>query len=103
VDHLTGRAWLRSPEEETGSVRVYRPKGYPFPPARGREGLVFHDDGRFEYLVPGRDDRPGGETGRWQVEAEGPGRVRADVGGQVVELRIADVAEDVLRLEWLIP
>jgi hypothetical protein len=102
VEHLTGRAWLRSPEEETGSVRVYRPKGYPFPPARGREGLVFHDDGRFEYLMPGRDDRPGGATGRWQAEAEG-GRVRAAVAGQVVELRITDVAQDVLRLEWLIP
>ena len=102
MEHLTGRAWLRSPEEETGSVRVYRPKGYPFPPARGREGLVFHDDGRFEYLMPGRDDRPGGATGHWQAEAEG-GRVRADVAGQVVELRITDVAEDVLRLEWLIP
>jgi hypothetical protein len=102
VEHLTGRAWLRSPEEETGSVRVYRPKGYPFPPARGREGLVFHDDGRFEYLMPGRDDRPGGATGRWQAEAEG-GRVRADVAGKVVVLRITDVAQDVLRLEWLIP
>ena len=52
-------AWLRSPEEETGDVRVYRPEDHPFPPARGREGLTFHSDGRFDYRAPGR----GGDLG----------------------------------------
>jgi hypothetical protein len=101
VEHLTDRVWLRSHEEEKGSVRVYRPEGFAFPPARGREGLVFHEDGRFGFLTPGRADRPGGETGLWEIDRTGGDRVRADVAGQAVELRIVDVAEDMLRLEWL--
>ncbi len=101
MEHLTGRLWLRSHEEENGSVRVYRPEGFPFPPARGREGLVFHRDGRFDHLTPGPADRPSAEAGCWQFDRPGGDRVRADVAGQVIELHLVDVAEDGLRLEWL--
>jgi hypothetical protein len=103
VEHLTGRVWLRSHEEETGQVRVYRPEGYAFSPARGREGLTFHGDGRFEYLHPGRGDRPGMETGTWRFEAPGGDRVVADVAGETIGLRIVEAAPEVLRLEWLAP
>ena len=93
------RTWLRSPEEEEeeeehGGGRVYRPEGHPLPPARGREGLTFHRDGRFDYRAPGR---AGTETGTWQ---DVPGGVRADVAGQRFALRITEVGADVLRLEW---
>lgn len=91
---LTDRTWLRSPEEEQGAVRVYRPEGYPFPPARGREGLTFHSDGRFDYRAPGR---AGTATGTWQAA---PGGVRVDIAGQQILLRIREVGDDVLRLEW---
>jgi hypothetical protein len=104
VEHLTDRVWLRSHEEETGPVRVYHPEGrHAFPPARGREGLVFHEDGRFDYLHSGRGDRPVGETGTWRLEAASGDRVVADVAGQPIELRIAEASPDVLRLEWLSP
>jgi hypothetical protein len=101
VSLLTDRVWLRSHEEERGAERVYRPESYPFPPARGREGLVFHADGRFEYLGPGRDDRAGGASGRWRFEPDGGDRVVAAVAGQVIDLRITQVTTDVLRLQWL--
>jgi hypothetical protein len=91
---LTDRVWLRSPEEERGAVRVYRPEDHPFPPARGREGLTFHDDGSFVYRAAGR---AGEEAGRWQRTPDG---VRVDVAGQVIPLRITEVGDDVLRLEW---
>jgi hypothetical protein len=94
VDHLTDRVWLRAPEEEHGGLRVYRPEGHPFPPARGREGLTFHSDGRFDYRAPGRG---GTETGTWRGTGD---EVRADIAGQVIPLRITEVGEDVLRLEW---
>ena len=94
MNPLTDRTWLRSPEEETGDVRVYRPDGYPFPPARGREGLTFHSDGRFEYRAPGRG---GTETGTWTATA---GEVRAAVAGQVIMLHLTEVGDDVLRLRW---
>jgi hypothetical protein len=94
VEGLTDRTWLRSPEEEQGALRVYRPEGHRFPPARGREGLTFHSDGRFDYHAPGRG---GTETGTWR---DVPGGVRADIAGQQIVLRIREVGDDVLRLEW---
>jgi hypothetical protein len=94
VAPLTERVWLRAPEEEDGPVRVYRPEGHPLPPARGREGLTFHDDGRFEYRAPGRG---GAEAGTWRATPEG---VRVDVAGQVIAMRITEVGDDVLRLVW---
>ena len=56
---------MRSREEEEGPVRLYRPQDYPFPPARGREGLSLCSDGTFKYLTPGRNDKPAGATGHW--------------------------------------
>jgi hypothetical protein len=91
---LTDRLWLRSPEEEHGRERVYRPDGHPLPPARGREGLTFHADGRFTYRAPGR---AGSEAGTWRATADG---VSVDVAGQVVPLRLTEVGDDVLRLHW---
>jgi len=83
VNAFTDRTWLRSPEEETGDVRVYRPEDHPFPPARGREGLTFHSDGRFD--------------GTW---TDTGGEVRADIAGQVIKLYVTEVGDDVLRLRW---
>jgi hypothetical protein len=37
---------------------VFRPDGYPLPPARGRKALELHEDGSFTALEPGPDDRP---------------------------------------------
>jgi hypothetical protein len=73
---------------------VYRPEGHPFPPARGREGLTFHSDGRFDYRAPGL---AGTESGTWR---DAPDGVHADIAGQEIALRITEVGDDVLRLEW---
>lgn len=94
------RVWLRSHEEENGGVRVYRPKGYPLPPARGREGLSFHADGNMDYLVPGRGDRPTSEPGTWLADPADPSRLTARVAGQTIGLRVDSVGDDVLRLTW---
>ncbi|TKJ17973.1 hypothetical protein [Blastococcus sp. CCUG 61487] len=104
MDHLAGRTWLRSHEEEEGPIRVYRPQGgHAFPPARGREGLVFHEDGRFEYRQAGRGDRPDTVPGTWRIAPGGGDQVLADAGGEEIELRITEATADVLRLEWLRP
>jgi len=94
VKELTDRTWLRSHEEETGDVRVYRPEDHPLPPARGREELTFHSDGRFDYRAPGRG---GTETATWRDTGD---EVRADIAGQVIRLYVTEVGDDVLRLRW---
>jgi len=91
---------MRSHEEESGDVRVYRPDGFPFPPARGREGLSFHADGHLDYLVPGRGDRPTTEPGTWRADPADPARLTARVAGQTIGLRVTAVGDDVLRLAW---
>ncbi len=103
VPNLTDRVWLRSREEEKGSARVYRPEGYPFPPTRGRDGLVFHADGDFDYLGPGRDDRPGKDTGTWHTDPTDSSRINANAAGHTIELRILEATDEVLHLEWLLP
>jgi hypothetical protein len=100
VKSLTDRVWMRSHEEEKGGVRVYRPDDYPFPPARGREGLSFHADGQLDYLVPGRGDRPTSEPGTWRADPVDPARLTAQVAGQTIGMRVAAVDDDILRLTW---
>ena len=94
MKELIDRTWLRSHEEETGDVRVYRPEDHPLPPARGREGLTFHSDGRFDYRAPGR---AGTETGTWHEAGDD---VQADIAGQVIHFGVVEVDDDVLRLRW---
>jgi len=100
VKPFIDRVWMRSHEEERGDVRVYRPDDYPFPPARGREGLSFHRDGQLDYLVPGRGDRPMAEPGTWQADPADPDRLTAQVAGQTIGLQVRSVSDDVLRLTW---
>jgi hypothetical protein len=97
---LTDRVWLRSPEEEDGPVRVYRPAGYSFPPARGREGVRFDADGGFAYIGPGAADVPGVDDGTWCATEQDTAVLTADVDGQVITLRIIEVTGEILRLEW---
>jgi len=97
---LTDRVWLRSHEEEHGPIRVYRPAGYPFPPSRGREGVRFDVDGGFGYTGPGAADRPGVEDGTWSAADQDSAVLTAHVDGQVITLRIIEVTDDILRLEW---
>jgi hypothetical protein len=103
VEHLTDRVWMRSHEEEQGPVRVYRPQGFAFPPARGREGMRFHADGTFELVSAGRGDRPGSDRGRWQSQSGNPGRITVSIDGTTLEFSVLEVNENVLRLEWLSP
>jgi hypothetical protein len=65
------QSWIHSNEEDEDSVQAYRPKGFDFPPSRGRDGFVIEKDGTFI-------DRPiaptdGNETvpGKWESAGEG--------------------------------
>ncbi|MFM7427807.1 MAG: hypothetical protein ACKO7W_22880 [Elainella sp.] len=62
------KRWTHSREEDQGEVLVYRPSDYPFPPARGREGLEFRQDGEFIRYEIGATDRSQGVVGRWSLE-----------------------------------
>jgi len=98
---LTDQVWMRSQEEEKGPVHIYRPQDYPFPPARGREGLSFGSDGAFEYITSSGGDQPVRVPGRWQGDPADPALISAEADGVKIELKIIEVTDDMLRLEWL--
>jgi hypothetical protein len=62
------RRWIHSREEDQGDILVYRPTGYPFPPARGREGLEFRENGEFIRYQIGATDRNLAVPGQWSIE-----------------------------------
>lgn len=86
--------WWRSAREESDGFRVYRREP---PLARGREGFTLHPDGRFDYLGPGRDDRPTVTTGSWSRTAD---RITAVVGGQRIDMLVEEESDDLLLVAW---
>ena len=70
-------SWLHAPEESSEEELVFRPEGYPLPPARGRMLLELADDGSFTALAPGPVDAPvpTDELSGWAVGAIEPDRL----------------------------
>jgi hypothetical protein len=62
------RRWTHSREEDQGDTLVYRSDNYQFPPARGREGLEFREDGEFIRYQIGSTDRNSAISGRWSMQ-----------------------------------
>jgi hypothetical protein len=62
------RRWIHSHEEDVGDILVYRPLDYLFPPARGREGLEFRENGEFISYQIGATDRNIGVPGKWSIK-----------------------------------
>ena len=97
--------WVHSNEEDSGDILVYRPESYPFPPARGRDGLELTPDGRFIEWRVGRGDAPEGVEGRWQqagqnrlaVSFASPMSTEASAA-RPYSLEVVEVGDDVLRV-----
>jgi hypothetical protein len=83
------RHWIHSHEEDTQDVRVYRPAGYDFPPARGRRGFEFREGEELIYYGIARADGSELFPGRWRIEETD--RVRIDVDNERVQPFILEV------------
>jgi hypothetical protein len=81
---------VHSFEEDTASAKVYRPKGYAFPRARGREGFELQPDGVYVRYDIGRGDGSVGVRGTWK-----------QIGPRLIEVRTADGAAASERLQIL--
>ena len=62
------RRWTHSQEEDQVDILVYRPKDYLFPPARGREGLEFRENGEFIRYQIAPADGSLAILGQWSVQ-----------------------------------
>jgi hypothetical protein len=66
-EHQLFRRWLHSFEEDTNDVKVYRPIGFAFPPARGRDGFEIKESGEFIRLDIAPTDGVKEVPGHWEV------------------------------------
>src|SRR4029453_16327916 len=80
-DDALFKHWVHSFEEDTPSARVYRPKGYAFPRARGRAGVEIKPDGDYVPYDIGRGDG--------SVGVKGTGK---QIGPRLIEVRAGESA-----------
>ncbi|MFJ3670712.1 hypothetical protein ACIPSE_30060 [Streptomyces sp. NPDC090106] len=90
--------WVHAHEEDSPGVSVYRPAGYPLPPARGRRGLEFAADGTFTDRPLGRGDVPGRRTGRWALADPEGHRLTLGLPCAERELEVLYVDDQVLKV-----
>jgi hypothetical protein len=90
------RRWTHSREEDQGDTIVYRPSDYPFPPARGREGLEFRQNGEFIRYQIGATDRSLADSGRWSVQNTNV--VEVQLPNQSYTLTILECNEQILKV-----
>lgn len=94
---ISGR-WLHSFEEDSGDVRVYRPEGYDFPPARGRAGIELLPDGTFIDMQIGPTDAHQNVQGRWEYVGTGIIRLSFDDPQRDRAVEIVECGEQKLCL-----
>jgi hypothetical protein len=93
------RRWTHSREEDQGDILVYRSDNYQFPPARGREGLEFREDGEFIQYRIGSTDRDLAVSGRWSLQETNT--VEVHLSNQTTSsytLRILECDEQILKV-----
>ena len=95
-DELVGR-WGHSFEEDHDDVVVYRPEGFDFPRARGRDGIELRPDGSFVDWAIGRGDASEARPGAWELAGGDTVRIVSE-SGEARTLRVAHVSADRLEL-----
>lgn len=62
------QTWIFLEEDVKTLLREFRPKGYEFPPARGRDGYEFQENGELIYHGIGAADQPTEIKGKWELD-----------------------------------
>ena len=88
--------WTYSREEDQADIRTYRPKDYDFPPARGREGLEFRQNGVFIFYQIGATDASLAVSGRWSLQDSNV--VEVQLPNQSYQLVILECDDQILRV-----
>jgi hypothetical protein len=67
LDNIYGIVWLHSYEEDSGTVKTYRPETYNFPPSRGRQGFKINKDSSFVLYSIAPTDGLDSAVGKWKT------------------------------------
>jgi hypothetical protein len=96
------RHWVHSREEDAGEVTVYRPSGFQFPPARGRDGIELRVGGDLVRHGPGPTDRSAASPGRWRALSSTDVELQfEDAARTSKRFSVIEVNDRVLKLKWL--
>jgi hypothetical protein len=93
--------WIHSREEDQEGIEVYRPRGYSFPPARGRNGFEFKANGEFIFYGLGATDRPEPIRGSWTKLPNSQIKIQVPVwenAGRTMEILFCN--QEVLKIRW---
>lgn len=92
--------WTHSYEEDKDGFRVYRPAGFAFPPARGREGFEIRADGVYIRHAIGRADAPEQMQGSWKMKGKDKLIVTVpESTPPIFEMTILSVTKDQLKIQ----
>ncbi|HIK16832.1 MAG TPA: hypothetical protein IGS53_16325 [Leptolyngbyaceae cyanobacterium M33_DOE_097] len=93
------RQWIHSHEEDQGDIWVYRTKGYAFPPARGREGMEFRENGEFFRYQIGPTDRIVTVSGQWRMKDTNVIEIKLANQPTAISMTILECNEQILRIQ----
>ncbi len=92
------RHWVHSYADDTDALKVFRPKGYKFPPARGRVGFEIEEGGEFLYYDIAPADGSMKIPGRWEARGEDTLVVTFPGGREPMTIRIVSCTGDMLKI-----
>jgi hypothetical protein len=97
---LYGKLWVHSHEEDTDTVKVYRPSTFGFPPSRGRDKFEIKENGTFVIHSVGRSDRLNEIAAHWKKLDKSTIRVEPDNSEMPpFDLRFVSCDEDRLTIK----
>jgi hypothetical protein len=92
--------WVHSYEDDQDGYRAFRPAGYEFPPARGREGFELKKDGTFTHHQIGPVDAPVQVVGKWEMKDKTTLKITpAEPGAEPWEMQVVEAAKDMLKIK----
>ena len=100
TERCLARMWGHSREEDGGGITVFRPRGFAFPLARGRDFIEFRADGTVNFYGAGPDDRTRVVTGEWRKVGEGAFEVRRPSDPAPRRMTVVHCDEQVLKVRF---
>ncbi len=100
---VIGITWIRSFEDDKDGLEAYRPESYEFPPARGREGWTFEENGTVKKQAIAPTDGYITKEGTWEffIIEDNKNRVDIKLENQEISYEIVSVSDSILYVRPL--
>jgi hypothetical protein len=95
------QTWIFLEEDYKTNLREYRPKGFEFPPSRGRDAYDFQENGELVYHGIGAADQPTETKGKWELDSLNQTIKLSFYKNKMPsqQLKVKSLTKDVLKLE----